>query len=1304
MHRIIPDLITGNYRAGRLRGSFDAAGMFLDISGFSVMTDALMGQGRQGAEVLAVMMSAVFDPLVDAIFGQGGMIAGYAGDSITALFPVHTDPAEAARRALAAARAAQRALTERPPIQTPFGEFRVTGGIGIAAGPASWGILRSRRGDRALYYFRGEVVEAAALAEHEAGPGQIVLTQEVDRLLQADIKAKPIGSFRLLDQVELPLPAAQPLALAPIDVEVAAAFAPLELITQDLKGEFRQTVHLFLRIPEVSDDLLGAFLQTIFDLQLRHGGLIDRVDFGDKGCNVRVLWGAPIAYENDIERALDFALSLRETTTLPLTAGVTYYISHAGYVGGRLYENYTCYGWGLNLAARFMMDAAGNEIWVDERVAQRVSERFHLEYVTERAFKGFVQKQKVFALRGRKSGSEMLFRGRMAGRQPELRRLADFVAPIWKGKYAGVLGIWGEAGMGKSRLVFEFRRSPELKNRTFHWASCQSDKVLRRPFHPFRHWLLGYFGIPPAQDPATRLQHFMAKLDDLLQATKRPSLVSDLKRARPFLAALVDVNWPDTAYEQMDAQGRYDNTIHALIALLEAEAGRQPLILCIEDAHFLDEDSRACLLRLKRSLSADPMPCALAILITSRSEGTKVLLEDNLIDHELDLGSLTDEVVSSIAEDLLSGPPASALTELVNKHAEGNPFFVEQVVRYLLEQGLLEPDPDGEWVIKEPGGPALLPADVRTLLVARLDRLTRRVKDVIQAAAVLGRAFDVEVLAAMLPSQASLQSDMAAAEHAAVWSALGETRYLFNHSLLRDVAYNMQLQSRRQELHRLACRALSDRFANELQRHYGELAYHSEQAALTADALHYLSLAGDGARDQYQNARALDFYRRALAVMPPGDLRGRFRLHRECERLLAELGRLEDRALEIDTLKTLADSMGGIGAEAEVMLLRARLMGSRGDHPATVEFAQRAKKLALEADLPAIAVDAFRSLTDAYGRLGKYQEAVAQGEDGVALARGQETPRAEAYLLNSLGLVFLEMKNPSAARDYFDKSLSMFRAGDDLRGVARALANLGLVSGSQGNYTTALDYCEQALRVVRETGERKGESALLANMGWLSGLLGDFPNARDYAERNLRIAREIGDRYAETASLINLSSQADGMGDFPAAIRLAQQGRALAQASGDRNMQAWALTYLGHGYLDSGILDEAFQSYREGLVLRHELAQPALATEPQAGLARICSARGDLAQARLHIDEVLAQMEEDGTLEGTDEPLRVYLNCCLVLNALGDRRATAVLRTAHDMLKTRANGISDPSARQAFLQNISYNREILSLWEKRHKA
>ncbi|HEX8992914.1 MAG TPA: tetratricopeptide repeat protein [Anaerolineales bacterium] len=1304
MHRIIPELITENYRAGRYHGTFRAASMFLDISGFSVMTDALMGQGREGAEVLAGMMRAVFDQLVEAIFAQGGMIVGYAGDSISALYPVETDEARAARRALASAHRIQQRLAAQPLFETPFGSFHISAKVGLALGSVSWGILRSRQDDRAVYYFRGDAIEEAAGAEQQAFAGDIILTDEFRRHPGTDIETEPRGHRHALRRVPTHLPEPEPIALPEVDPAIAATFAPREVVTRDLQGEFRQTVQIFLRIPDLGEDRLQDFMHTCFDLQKRYGGLIDRIDFGDKGCNLIVLWGAPVAHENDMDRALNFVLDLQQQADFPVTAGVTYYMAYAGYIGGQLYETYTAYGWGMNLAARFMMGASERDIWLDERIAQRVQRRFHLEFVGEQSFKGFAQKQKVYVLRGRKGGSEEIFRGKMAGRASELQALADFVKPLWDGKYAGVMGIWGEAGIGKSRLVYEFRRSPAFQDRGFTWATCPSDEILQRSFNPFRYWLVRHFDILPTQDQATRVQRVRAKLDELIAFTGKSSLAAELQRLRSFLATLVDLEWPDSPYEQLDAQARHDNTILALISLLKAESLRQPLILFLEDAQFLDEDSKAFLPRLKRALETDPVSHPIAIVIAARWQGAKILLEDGLVDQEIHLAGLPDESTARLCGDFLGQPAASTVTTLVNERAEGNPFFLEQSLRYLQEQDLLELGPSSEWTLKPEARSAVMPADVRAMLVARLDRLAGPVNEVIQAASVLGRVFDAPTLRRMLANRSSLQNEIAAAEQAGVWSALSETRYIFNHALLRDVAYGMQLQSRRRELHALAFEALKERFAGEIHRHYEELAYHTEQAALVVEARRYLEMAGDAARDEYQNAQALDFYRRALSLLPSTDIRERFRLQRECEKILAERGSLDERTREIESLQALAEATGEPGDLAEVMLLRAWLLSSSGSYDKSAELASRAKELALQLGHFQIAIRACLSLLAAFSKRGMYQEARQHGEAGMALAREHHAMLEQAAILNALGLVVLEMQNPTVARAYFEQSLSIFRAQQNLRGVANVLGNLGLVAGYQGNYTAALDYYEQSLRLLREIGARNAECPRLGNMGWLCGLLGDYPKAQAYAAQSVQIAREVGDRLSETISLINLSSHSGALGDFAAAIDYAKQGLSLAREFNDRNAQAWALTYLGHGLFDSGVREPAREAYQEALDLRYQLAQPALATEPAAGLARIDLTEKDPAGAHSQVGTILVQLEEDGTLEGTDQPLRVYLSCYLVLSEMKDPRANAILNTAHDMLRTRANAIPDPSARKAYLENISYNREILSLWSRRRQG
>src|SRR6266498_561722 len=174
MHRVVPELIVENHRAGCYSGEFPAIGMFLDLSGFSTITDVLMQHGQHGAEVLASLMHSIFDPLVESVFDYRGKIVGFAGDGILALYPIESDARSTALYALTSAYMIQKRLEENPTRQTVYGKFSISAKIGLTSGIATWGILSSDMGDQATYYFRGSAVDESAEAEHLAKAGEIL--------------------------------------------------------------------------------------------------------------------------------------------------------------------------------------------------------------------------------------------------------------------------------------------------------------------------------------------------------------------------------------------------------------------------------------------------------------------------------------------------------------------------------------------------------------------------------------------------------------------------------------------------------------------------------------------------------------------------------------------------------------------------------------------------------------------------------------------------------------------------------------------------------------------------------------------------------------------------------------------------------------------------------------------------------------------------------------------------------------------------------------------------------------------------
>jgi class 3 adenylate cyclase len=593
MHRLVPNFILENYQAENYHGTFQAVCTLVDVTGFSQMTDVLAQHGMHGSEVLAGGMRQVFDPMIQSVISYGGFVVGFAGDAITALFPLSGSIELAYSNAIVAALNIQEHRSKNAIFTTPYGHFNISVKIGLGAGDARWRIVQATDGSRATYYFRGSAIDNAVRSLSLSNSTEIILCPKIHQALSTYVQGSPRGERFFLTRYSGEIP-------APVDVKVLQPnpdhlriFCSEKVSAQELTGEFRPAVNLFISIPQDGNQEfdLEPFLQHVFSLQDLYGGLFSRVDIGDKGTNLLMFWGAPVAQENDVERALNLFLELLKESRASMKAGITYRLAYAGYMGGKLQEEYTCYGWGVNLAARLMTAAAPGEIWADEEIARRAERRFSFQHVGQQKFKGFAQEQNVFKLLNRKEDVSLAFGGKFFGRESELETLSRFIGPVWSGKFAGILTIFGEPGMGKSRLVYAFQSSKIFTENKILWAFCQADDIVRQSLNPFRYWLKHYFNLSETMDGTERRQAYDQKLDEVIASIPDDELAQSLDRRRSFLGDLVDLHWPGSLFEQLDAQGRFENTTIALSTLLRAESLRQPVILLLEDTHLLDNDS-----------------------------------------------------------------------------------------------------------------------------------------------------------------------------------------------------------------------------------------------------------------------------------------------------------------------------------------------------------------------------------------------------------------------------------------------------------------------------------------------------------------------------------------------------------------------------------------------------------------------------------------------------------------------------------------------------------------------------------------
>ncbi|NJN44860.1 MAG: AAA family ATPase, partial [Anaerolineae bacterium] len=735
-------------------------------------------------------------------------------------------------------------------------------------------------------------------------------------------------------------------------------------------------------------------------------------------------------------------------------------------------------GRGVNLASRCMTAAPWGEIWVDEQVARRVTAPFELEWVGHLQFKGFAEELAVFRLSQRQLPEKILYKGDLIGREGELSQLASYIKPINKGLFAGTILIEGEMGMGKSRLVHTYQ---ERIREDYKFFVFQCDPTQHMSFAAIRSFLRQYFQ-QWVENP-TNPTNFMTKLRSLLDKVDA-QLQSDLSLTYSCLGALIGLHWPDSHYEQLDPSGRLQNTLVGLKALIKAESLHQPVVIFIEDAHWMDNESRFFFEYLTRNIESYPI----GIIVTTRG-GEDVTRSFVGPLHHLSLAPLNLPGLAQLAEETLQKPASPELIQFLFSRAEGNPFIAEQILLYLEENELLIETEAGLFPSDEID-PEIMPVDVRAILTARLDSLPQDVRSVVQTASVLGREFEFLVLSQMLHEDHNLQQKVDIAAQASIWTALSHLQFVFKHGLLRETAYNMQLLSRRRELHSLAAESLEKLQAAGITPKFGELAYHYEFAGLPEKAVPYLEKAGDAAAYDYQNQQALDYYDHALALTSPENYITRFRLTLSQEKIFDLQGNRESQKTACDSLINLAQKTHNPLTQAEAALRLAFYNRAINNYPATVEAAEKCIALAGDKD-PNLTASAHVRVGHALWLQGQYDESYQRLEQALELTQmdGYYDEKLTAEIWRNMGVVCWYKQDYDAAEFRYKQALSYCQSPDtrDIRGEAACLNNIGILNQYRGKLDVAIRYYQQSVEVYQMAGDRQGEGNTPSKfgVGWL---------------------------------------------------------------------------------------------------------------------------------------------------------------------------------------------------------------------------
>ena len=892
--------------------------MFADISGFTALSEKL------DPEEVTNVVNRCFETLETVVLSHGGLISKYIGDCVMTVFgftPASSAPTVHAVRAALELHAAIREFNQTAALTTPLHVH-----IGINTGPVIVGGL----GGPAKHELTvlGETVNVAAALEEASGKDQTCVGPQTYHETAGEFEYRALAPLPIDGRSE-PLPA----------YEVVGP-RPSRNICRD--SERRLATVLFadvLGLPALAecmgaDALTGVMNRCFSSLAIAvvsHGGVVDKY----VGNGLMALFGVPNAIENAAQQAINAAIDMRnrvarfnDTEQLPVRldvhVGVNTGLVIAGDIGGRLKRDFTVMGDTVNVAARLKEAAGHGTIWVGSETYRYTRDDFEFRTLEPLVLKGRehpVPACEVLSVtrKIRRSGfghSDRMIFSEIVGRDAELDLIKARIASLVGGR-GGIVNLSGEAGVGKSRLMAEVLATAEgMEITVLEGRALAVGQNLG--FHAFvallRHWA----GIGDDEAAASAESKLHAAVADLF-----PEGAGEVF---PFIATLMGMHLRGAHAERL--HGIAGDALQGLIVksvreLFQALAARRPLMVVFDDFHWADTSSIKLLQSLLR-LVTDQRILFINVFRPQSSETAEhiqTLARELYAPYhtEIRLEGLDSAHTDLLIRNLLKTDDLPAtVPDLIAKQTEGNPFYIEEVVRSLIDQGAVEYQ-NGRFRVTAKIDTVVIPGTIQDVIMARVDRLDESARQLLQVASVIGRSFYRRIIADVLQRERGLDEDLDALQEKqllfrrrARWpTAVGERvgveelEYVFKHALVRETIYSLLLFKTRKELHWRVAHSIESLFEGRLSAVYGMLAYHYTRAEEFEPAQEYLFKAGERAAQSAASREALQFFQESARIYEQlhadgGDPRRRAALEKNIGLALLNKGDLTDCIAHFD--------------------------------------------------------------------------------------------------------------------------------------------------------------------------------------------------------------------------------------------------------------------------------------------------------------------------------------------------------------------------------------------------------------------
>ena len=1027
-----------------------------------------------------------------------------------------------------------------------------------------------------------------------------------------------------------------------------------------LEGERKQVTVLFADIkgslellgdrdPEEARKLVDPVIDQIMDAVHRYEGTVNHV----MGDGIMAIFGAPLAHEDHAVRACYAALAMQASMRaysdqmrrsqgieIQLRVGVNSGQVVVGAIGNDLHMEYSAVGQTTHLAARMEQLATPGTVRLTAHTLGLAEGFVHVSPLGPVPVRGLSEPVEVYELKGvsglRTRMQAAAARGltRFVGRQAELETLGQALKQAGLG-HGQIVALVGEPGVGKSRLFWEFTHS----HRTQGWLALESGSVSygkATAYRPLIDLLKVYFRIEE-RDDARRLREKITGKLLTLDKTLEPIL--------PALLTLLDVGVEDAEWQRLHPTQRRSRTLEACKRLLFRESQVQPLVLIFEDLHWIDSETQAFLNSLIESLPTSRV----LLLVNFRPEyqsswGSKTYYA------QLHIDPLPPENAEELLLGLLGGGEEQRdLRRTLIERTEGNPFFLEESVRSLIEAGVLAGE-RGNYRLQAPLASIQVPGRVQAVLAARIDRLEPEDKRLLQTAAVIGKDVPFPLLQSIADlSEETLQAGLGrlqAAEFLYEANLFPDIEYTFKHALTHEVAYSSQLQERRRATHARIVSAMEELYAGRIAEQLERLSHHAVRGEAWPRAVNYLHQAGLKSLSRSANQDAVGYFDQALHAveqLPESreSIEKSIDLSLELRSALHPLGEFKRVLESLQRAAALAESSGDTRRHGKIFSYLAQSFRLRGDYAGAIEAGQKAIEIGRTFDDPGIQAPANFHLGQAFfhlgdhGRaaeyqsnnikllngdllkdrlgmagipavfsrgylswslaeLGRFPEAIEAWQQAMQVAEEVKHPFSEAFAKYCGGFIYLRKGEIERAIAQLEPGFALYRSMHLRLELPFVASFLGIAYAYEGRHSDGIAMAEQAVNEMNSLRIESGRSWIVGFLGYTYLIAGQLGRAIELTQQANELARLHGERgwTAWTNYLIGLVRLAEGATGFEKGLAVFKESKEIAQTLKLRPLLARLELGLGQLHRRAGHKDTARNHLTHSVSLLREMQMP----------------------------------------------------------------------------------------------------------------